>query len=593
MEERPSPADAAADVETLSHKPFGRHASAYSLLRPAQEPDELGRLGGFRLLRLLGRGGMGMVFEADDPALSRRVAVKVMRPEAACNEVAHKRFLRESRAAAAVCHDHVVPIYQVGEDGSVPFLVMPLLRGESLEARLKGRPRLPAAEVLRIGREAALGLAAAHAAGLIHRDVKPHNLWMEETEAAPGGRVRVLDFGLARLTEYDEQLTDTNTLLGTAAYMAPEQARAETVDGRADLFSLGCILYRMATGKMPFDGASLAAVLTQIATYDPPPPHTVESSTPLELSDLIMRLLSKDPAGRPPSAREVADALSAIKSPPSGDPTVDVPDSSPPPEAAMETKSYVRDLTVASPQPKARSFRLMTCSVTIAVACFMLLAVVVWQGLAFFQQPDAQVRPVAPPPTPASWHGAIDVVIHDPVRGDLNLLDPDVVPLRPGDQFAVEAELDRPVYCYVLWIDADGTVDPVYPWKPGHWDDRPAEEEPVRRLRRPAGLDAFYSIKPSSPGMETLVLLVRDTPLPRDKDLKAELGQIPPQTAQTLRATVWFENGQVVRGEAGRASNWDEQRIDDPLRATQEQIRSRLGALFPYTRTVSFADRGK
>jgi hypothetical protein len=188
------------------------------------------------------------------------------------------------------------------------------------------------------------------------------------------------------------------------------------------------------------------------------------------------------------------------------------------------------------------------------------------------------------------------VVIYDPDdphRQNVHLNEPDVMPLRPGDKIAVEGGLDRPAYCYVLWIDADGTVDPVYPWRPGHWEERPAEEQPVQRLRRPDAMDGFYPIKESAAGMETLVLLVRDTPLPPEVDLRAELEPIQPQALQTLRATVWFENGGVVRGEAGRAPNWDEERIDDPVRATQEQVRSRLGRLFPYTRAVSFADRGK
>ena len=152
------------------------------------------RVGGYRVLGVLGEGGMGRVYLAEDPLLNRRIALKVLRPDAASRPDAAARFLREARAAAAVQHDHVVPIYQVGEDGGAPFLAMPLLAGESLEARLRREGPLPPAEVIRVGREAAEGLAAAHAAGLVHRDVKPANLWLE----APSGRIKVLDFGLAR-----------------------------------------------------------------------------------------------------------------------------------------------------------------------------------------------------------------------------------------------------------------------------------------------------------------------------------------------------------------------------------------------------------
>ena len=160
------------------------------------------------------------------------------------------------------------PYLQVGEDGGVPFLVMPLLKGESLEDRLRRTPKLSASEAARLGREAAEGLAAAHAVGLVHRDVKPSNLWLERL---PDGRdrVKVLDFGLARPVENAEHLTRTDALMGTAGYMAPEQARAEPVDGRADLFSLGCVLYRMCTGLAPFRGDTLTAQLLQTHLAQP------------------------------------------------------------------------------------------------------------------------------------------------------------------------------------------------------------------------------------------------------------------------------------------------------------------------------------
>src|SRR5262245_42026123 len=193
---------------------------------PAGHTGEVRRLGGYVLLQPLGQGGMGEVYLAVDAVLGRRVAVKVMRPDIAARPGFRDKFLREARAAAALQHDHVVPIYHVGEDGGVPFIAMPLLQGESLEDRLGREGRLPAAEVARVGREVAEGLAAAHAAGLVHRDVKPANLWLE----APGGRVKVLDFGLARPVEAGG-LTQSGAVLGTPQYMAPEQGDGRPVDG--------------------------------------------------------------------------------------------------------------------------------------------------------------------------------------------------------------------------------------------------------------------------------------------------------------------------------------------------------------------------
>jgi WD40 repeat protein len=277
-----------------------------------QGADEMGRLGGYRLLRVLGQGGMGVVFLAEDPSLRRLLALKVLKPDACLSPQARERFLREARAAAALQHDHVVPIFQVGEDNGVPFLAMPLLHGESLADRLRREGRLPLAAALRIGRQAAEALAAAHRAGLVHRDVKPGNLWLE----APGGRVTVLDFGLAqqRAAAADGRLTESGAILGTPSYMAPEQARsAAAVDPRADLFSLGCVLYEMVGGRRAFPGDDLLEIMASLASATPPPLQDVRPDVPPGLAELVRQLLAKRPEGRPGSAREVADRLAALE----------------------------------------------------------------------------------------------------------------------------------------------------------------------------------------------------------------------------------------------------------------------------------------
>jgi serine/threonine protein kinase len=278
-------------------------------LAPAQAPDELGRLGPYRILKILGHGGMGVVFEAEDPQLRRKVALKAMLPALAASETARQRFLREAQAAAAVEHDHIVPIHLVGEDRGVPFIAMPFLKGESLEQRLARQARLPFHEVVRIGRETAAGLAAAHKRGLIHRDIKPANLWLEEET----GRVKILDFGLARATADSAQLTQSGAIVGTPAYMAPEQTKGQPLDPRCDLFSLGCVLYRMCTGELPFKGADTISTLMAVATAEPPPPRKIESSVPRAFSDLVMQLLAKEPAERTPSAQALLEALAEIE----------------------------------------------------------------------------------------------------------------------------------------------------------------------------------------------------------------------------------------------------------------------------------------
>ena len=288
-------------------------ADAFPFLAPPQNPDELGRLGPYRVLRVLGEGGMGVVFEAEDPKLARRVALKVMRPAGAGQPVFRERFLREARASARLEHDNVVAVYQVDEDRNVLYLAMPLLRGETLEDRLRREPQPSIAEVLRIGRETAEGLDAAHSAGLIHRDIKPSNVWLESGR----GRVKILDFGLARV-ENDAgglDLTREGLVIGTPAFMAPEQAQGRPLDARCDLFSLGCVLYRMCTGRNPFLSANAFSLLLAVTTEDPPPPDELDPDLPPALADLVMQLLAKDPEQRPATAREVADRLAAMERP--------------------------------------------------------------------------------------------------------------------------------------------------------------------------------------------------------------------------------------------------------------------------------------
>jgi serine/threonine protein kinase len=285
----------------------------HGFLTPPQRPDEIGRLGPYRVLGELGSGGMGVVFRAEDPMLRRPVALKVLLPPYAADPVAKARFAREARAQAAVEHDRVVPIFLVGEVGGVPFIKMPLLRGESLEASLRRDPRPPSAEVARVGRQVAEGLAAAHEAGLIHRDVKPGNVWL----AGARRRVKILDFGLARAVEgpaaAGEPVTLKGAVVGTPYYMSPEQARGAAVDHRADLFGLGVVLYQMATGRLPFRGPSPVAVMAALTAARPTPPAELAPGLPPALGALILRLLAKDPADRPPTAQAVADALRQIE----------------------------------------------------------------------------------------------------------------------------------------------------------------------------------------------------------------------------------------------------------------------------------------
>lgn len=280
-----------------------------ALLSPPQSAGELGRLGPYRVLSVLGSGGMGVVFRAEDARLERAVALKVIAPTLSANSIARERFLREARALASIEHDHIVHLYQVGEERGIPFLAMQLLEGESLENRLQHKGRLPIPEVLRIGREAAEGLAAVHERGIVHRDIKPTNLWLESGR----DRVKLFDFGLAAPARRDPQLTMPGTLIGSPAYMAPEQVRGGAANPRSDLFSLGCVLYRLCTGTLPFQGTDTVSILAAIAIGPPRPIRRLNPEVPPALDALVMRLLSKEPEGRPPSASAVVAAITSIE----------------------------------------------------------------------------------------------------------------------------------------------------------------------------------------------------------------------------------------------------------------------------------------
>jgi serine/threonine protein kinase len=271
-------------------------------LDPSPTPGHLGRLGAYEVVAILGRGGFGVVFKAFDATLNRFVALKVLAPHLASNAAARKRFAREARAAAAVRDEHVVAIHGVEEAKGLPYLVMEYISGISLQQRLDSNGPLAVEEIVRIGRQTAAGLAAAHAQGLIHRDIKPANILLENKV----DRVKITDFGLARAAD-DAGQTQSGVLAGTPQYMAPEQARGEPLDHRADLFSLGSVLYALGTGRPPFRAANTLAILRRINEETPQAVRQINPSIPPWLEEVIARLQAKEPSQRFSSAAEVAD----------------------------------------------------------------------------------------------------------------------------------------------------------------------------------------------------------------------------------------------------------------------------------------------
>ncbi len=255
----------------------------------------------------IGRGGMGVVYRARDERLKRQVAIKVLPPDLAFRADIRQRFLREAETAARLSHPNIVPIHSVGDVNELCYFVMGLVDGESLGLRLKRRGRLSIEEARRVMKEAADALSAAHAQGVIHRDVKPDNILLEGTR----GRVMVTDFGIAKaLTSEGGTLTEAGVAIGTPAFMSPEQAAGDSeIDGRSDLYSLGVVAYQMLTGEPPFAAASVPMLLMKQITEKPVPVSQKRPETPIELSQTVMRCLEKDPQDRWPTADALRRAL--------------------------------------------------------------------------------------------------------------------------------------------------------------------------------------------------------------------------------------------------------------------------------------------
>jgi formylglycine-generating enzyme required for sulfatase activity/tRNA A-37 threonylcarbamoyl transferase component Bud32 len=297
-----------------------RAAAPFPFLSPPQEPDEIGRLGDYRVLRLLNSGGMGIVFEAEDLALRRCVALKVLKPDLQDGPTPWQRFLREARLLAAIKHENVVTVHDAGQAGHGVYLAMELLQGQSLADFLAVVRPIPVKEIVRLAREIASGLAAIHRAGLLHRDLKPANIWLEapgpdSADGAGLGRVKILDLGLARPIQDEDGLTQTGIVVGTPAFMSPEQAEGNSLDVRSDLFSLGCVLYTLCAGAGPFFPEDAKTHLTGLAASDPPPLREQNPAIPAPLAELVRQLLARNPDERPASAREVILRLQQIETP--------------------------------------------------------------------------------------------------------------------------------------------------------------------------------------------------------------------------------------------------------------------------------------
>ncbi|HEU4529250.1 MAG TPA: Stk1 family PASTA domain-containing Ser/Thr kinase [Actinomycetota bacterium] len=312
----------------------------------SEQPVLAGR---YRVERELGRGGMAKVYLGADTVLGRQVAIKLLAPQFAEDESFVQRFRREAQAAARLSNPNVVSVFDTGTDGGVHFIVMEYVEGRTLEDYLAGGGRIMPDRALEIAEDVCGALSAAHAQGVIHRDIKPGNIML-----TPSGQVKVADFGIARMTTTAETVAQTAAVLGTASYLSPEQAQGEPVDGRSDIYSLGCVLYEMVTGRPPFLGDSPVAVASKHVLEQPTLPSKLNRDVSPDLDAVILRAMAKNAANRYQTAEELRSDLERVRR---GLPVETTPLLAPPPPAATQVMTPAGGGTQVMPPPEPERSR--------------------------------------------------------------------------------------------------------------------------------------------------------------------------------------------------------------------------------------------
>lgn len=539
------------------------------------EPGE--RVGArVRVEHRLGCGGMGVVFRCRDEALDRVVATKLLDPAGPRfpDAVIRGRFLREAQALARVTHSNVVKVHAADEVGGggwgVPYFVMEFIDGAALDGRLQPGTKLSPQETMGLARGMASGLQAIHEANLVHRDVAPRNVMIR-----PGGEPVLLDLGLVRSLGSDASLTESGTTMGTARYMAPEQAAdSKCADCRADLFGLGCILYQAVTGTLAFPGENLMEVLVQLRTHEPEPPDDARLGLPSGLGNLISRLMAKRREDRPPGATAVLAELDAIEAGNAASVRLDRP--APAPPVLTPSASTVR------PRRSRRKW-----AAGGAVAGLVLFAVLL---VKLLPSSGPKTTDSGPSP-PVEYRGGVNVEFYR--KSWLTVTHPEALPLKAGDHFVVYADIEPPAYLYVFWIDPDGAVAPIYPWHPDErWGGRPASERPVTRIRIPETGDLEPEKNPPD-GVTTIVAFASPKRLAcSDDEIRGWFNKLPRVAREKgdLRATEWFVNYKRLRGTARLPKTTGSV---DPYERWQAELQKRVGTSTAHEMSISFAQGDK
>jgi Ser/Thr protein kinase RdoA (MazF antagonist) len=530
------------DGKVARPAPLPGRAETVSDLRWSQTKQ----VGKYRIVSVLGAGGQAVTFKAWDPDLQRHVVLKVY--HAAQPSPQLEAVLKEGQALARVRSPYVARCLDVAHFENIPYLVLEYVPGRTLAELHKTRPLL-LPQMLELLAQATEGLAAVHACGLLHRDLKPANILVGDD-----GLPRLIDFGLAR------PLGDTALLVsGTLDYMPPEQARGELerIDSRADLFGMGAVFYALLTGSPPYQADTHAELWRQARAGQVIPVRERNPKVPAAVAAACMRCLAPDPGQRFASAAELACALRGLRS-----------------------RVRVRWLVAAG----------ALLLILMAVAGGFLLP-------AFFPAPLPPLK------------GELDVRIWesrspDPLKFVLagqrqGIRLPEAVPLTGRDWMRIEARLNRPAHLYVIWIDTEGKATPIYPWQDDDWTKRPPDQPAQDRLSLPEKAGELAPLAPGPAGIETVLLLARDTPLTDAENaaLPGLFTGLARAEVTDLRAAAWFEDGQLLTAqrepERGPIRIGQAQAGSDPVLQTQALLQTKLRSLFHYSRAVCFGNAGK
>ncbi|MFV1964563.1 MAG: serine/threonine protein kinase [Pirellulaceae bacterium] len=529
-------------------------------VEPPSSPYDIGRQVGRYVIRdRLGQGSFGTVYAAWDEELERTVAIKTPRAEAVASSSDAERIIAEARAAGKLQHRAIVPVYDVlrDEDG-MPLIIMEHVQGATLRERMQTE-RLPCGEVIRLLIEVAEAIDYAHREGFVHRDLEPGNIALDER-----GKPRILDFGLA--LHVSAQSSKAGESAGSLAYMSPEQVRGESnwLDGRADIWALGVMLYEMLAGQCPFHGEDIEQLLEEILARDPRPPRQIDSQISPELERICLKCLQKLPSDRYATAGDFADDLRKVLS-----------------ELDPEKGSIPVDRD-QGPHRRARRVTVIALAIALVFGSISF-------GWWFVSAHNASRTATEARVDLRLWGGA------QTHRNGVSIRERQTLPLRPGDLVRLEAQFSEPLHAYLLWIDTEGRVAPVYPWISGDWSRRAMLEEPVEQIALPAAGDRAWTVQEGPGGVESVVVLARDAPLPQDFDIRKELGDLQPQTDPCDLKFLELKNGRFRRGQAGNTRSVNLKKtesIHDAVLANQQQIADRLGEHFSFHYSIHFPVRG-